>query len=101
MNLLQYRARFATSCTLKERRWRHVGLSFTAQNACAPPKKYAIMGFFLILKRSPFGFGGKKMKMIVDGKYLESEDDENETCDYWDIEDRLYEQYKEMKIEGD
>ena len=40
-----------------------------------------------------------KMRMIVDGKYLES--DENDTCEYWDIEDRLYEQYKEMKIEGD
>ena len=39
------------------------------------------------------------MKIIVDGKYLESEDEA--TCDYWDIEDRLYEQYKEMKIEGD
>jgi hypothetical protein len=39
------------------------------------------------------------MKMIVDGKYLESEDDA--IFDYWDIEDRLYEQYKEMKIEGD
>ena len=37
--------------------------------------------------------------MIVDGKILES--DENDICDYWDIEDRLYEQYKEMKIEGD
>lgn len=36
------------------------------------------------------------MKMIVDGKYLES--DENDTCEYLDIEDRLYEQYKEMKI---
>ena len=36
------------------------------------------------------------MKMIVDGKYLES--DENDTCEYWDIEDRLYEQYKEMKM---
>ena len=39
--------------------------------------------------------------MIVDETYLESEDDENDICDYWDIEDRLYEQYKEMKIEGD
>jgi hypothetical protein len=39
------------------------------------------------------------MKMIVDGKWLESEDDENTTYDYWDIEDLLYEQYKEMKIE--
>ena len=38
------------------------------------------------------------MKMIVDGKYLESED--NAISEYWDIEDRLYEQYKEMKIEG-
>ena len=49
---------------------------------------------FNIRKRSPFG--GHKMKMIVDGKYLES--DENDTCEYWDIEDRLYEQYKEMKM---
>jgi hypothetical protein len=42
------------------------------------------------------------MKIIVDGKYLESEDNEiaiSETENYWDIEDRLYEQYKEMKIE--
>ena len=37
------------------------------------------------------------MKMIVDGKILESED--NAISEYWDIEDRLYEQYKEMKIE--
>ena len=39
------------------------------------------------------------MKMIVDGKYLETDDDENDIYDYWDIEDRLYEQYKEMRIE--
>jgi hypothetical protein len=37
-----------------------------------------------------------KMKMIVDGKYLEF--DENDKCEYWDIEDYLYEQYKEMKM---
>jgi hypothetical protein len=36
------------------------------------------------------------MKMIVDGKILEFEDDE--ISEYWDIEDRLYEQYKEMKM---
>ena len=41
------------------------------------------------------------MKIIVDGKYLETDDDERDKCDYWDIEDRLYEQYKEMKLEGD
>ena len=34
--------------------------------------------------------------MIVDGKYLEYEEDDE--CDCWDIEDRLYEQYKEMKM---
>ena len=38
------------------------------------------------------------MKMIVDGKFIELEEDENDRCDYWDIEDRLYEQYKEMKM---
>ncbi len=46
------------------------------------------------------------MKKIVDGKYLDEESEDNEikansemeSC--WDIEDRLYEQYKEMKIEG-
>jgi hypothetical protein len=38
------------------------------------------------------------MKMIVDGKYLKSDDDENVISDYWDVEDRLYEQYKEMKM---
>ena len=46
------------------------------------------------------------MKKIVDGKYLDEESEDNEIransdmegC--WDIEDRLYEQYKEMKIEG-
>ena len=37
--------------------------------------------------------------MIVDGKYLKSDDDENVISDYWDIEDRLYEQYKEMRLE--
>ena len=36
--------------------------------------------------------------MIVDGKYLKSDDDENVISDYWDIEDRLYEQYKEVKM---
>jgi hypothetical protein len=36
--------------------------------------------------------------MIVDGKYLKSDDDENVISDYWDVEDRLYEQYKEMKM---
>jgi hypothetical protein len=41
------------------------------------------------------------MKNIVDGTYPdeESEDNEKAVSDYWDIEDRLYEQYKEMKIE--
>ena len=39
------------------------------------------------------------MKMIVDGEYFETEDDENVLSDHWDIEDRLYEEYKEMKIE--
>jgi hypothetical protein len=29
--------------------------------------------------------GGYKMKMIVDGKYLETEDDEDDKCEYWDI----------------
>ena len=46
------------------------------------------------------------MKKIVDGKYLDEEFEDNEIrvnsdmegC--WDIEDRLYEQHKEMKIEG-
>ena len=46
------------------------------------------------------------MKKIVDGAYLDEESEDNETkansdmegC--WDIEDRLYEQYKEMKMEG-
>ena len=45
------------------------------------------------------------MKKIVDGKYLDEEFEENEIransdMEGWDIEDRLYEQYKEMKIEG-
>jgi len=45
------------------------------------------------------------MKKIVDGKYLDEESEDNEIRensdmeDCWDIEDRLYEQYKEMKIE--
>jgi hypothetical protein len=39
------------------------------------------------------------MKMIVDGEFLDSEDNEKSISDYLDIEDRLYEQYKEMKIE--
>ena len=39
------------------------------------------------------------MKIIIDGKYFETDDDENDKCDCWDIEDRLYEQYKEMRIE--
>ena len=89
MNISQYAVQYAASCSLKERRRRHVGLSFIAQNAHNP------LGFFLISKRSPFGGN----KMIVDGEFLESEDDE--ISEYWDIEDRLYEQYKEMKIEGD
>ena len=39
------------------------------------------------------------MKIIIDGKNFETDDDENDKCDYRDIEDRLYEQYKEMRIE--
>ena len=88
MNISQCAAQNAKGCSLKEQGRRHVGLSFIAKNAHNP------LGFFLISKRSPFG--GHKMKMIVDGKYLES--DENDTCEYWDIEDRFYEQYKEMKM---
>ena len=46
------------------------------------------------------------MKKIFDGAGLDEESEENEIkansnvqgC--WDIEDRLYEQYKEMKMEG-
>ena len=46
------------------------------------------------------------MKKLLDGKYLDEEYEDKKTKslseldDYWDIEDRLYEQYKEMKIEG-
>jgi len=45
------------------------------------------------------------MKKIVDGKYLDEGSEENDISansdlEGWDIEDRLYEQYKEMKIEG-
>jgi hypothetical protein len=45
--------------------------------------------------------GGHKMGKIIDEKYPdeESEDNEKAKSEYWDIEDRLYEQYKEMKIE--
>ena len=88
MNISQYAALSAARFCLKEQGRRHAGLSFIAKNAHNP------LGFFLISKRSPFG--GHKMKMIVDGKYFET--DENDTCEYWDIEDRLYEQYKEMKM---
>jgi hypothetical protein len=97
MNISQYNALSAAKFSLKEQRCRHVGLSFTASNAHKASQKQTL-GFFLISKRSPFG--GNKMKMIVDGKYLESEDNEitiSETENYWDIEDRLYEQYKEKR----
>lgn len=46
------------------------------------------------------------MNKIIDGTYLDEESEDNEVKaisemeGYWDIEDRLYEQYKEMKIEG-
>ena len=46
------------------------------------------------------------MKKIVNEKYLDEESEDNEIKENsdmegcWDIEDRLYEQYKEMKIEG-
>ena len=45
------------------------------------------------------------MKKIVDEKYPDEESEENDISansdmEDWDIEDRLYEQYKEMKIEG-
>jgi len=46
------------------------------------------------------------MKKIVDETYFDEESEENEISansdmeGCWDIEDRLYEQYKEMKIEG-
>jgi hypothetical protein len=45
------------------------------------------------------------MKKIIDGAFLneESEDEIKANLDMdgcWDIEDRLYEQYKEMKMEG-
>ena len=37
------------------------------------------------------------MKRSFDAKYDEEESDPD---DYWDIEEQLYEQYKELKIEG-
>ena len=45
------------------------------------------------------------MKKIVDETYIDEESEENDISansdvEGWDIEDRLYEQYKEMKIEG-
>jgi hypothetical protein len=46
------------------------------------------------------------MKKIVNEKYLDEESEDNEIKENsdmegcWDLEDRLYEQYKEMKIEG-
>ena len=91
MNISQYAARPAAKFSLKGQVLRRAGLSFTAQNA---PPKYIPRASFAYRKEALFG--GHKMKMIVDGKYLES--DENDKCDYWDIEDRLYEQYKEMKM---
>jgi hypothetical protein len=42
------------------------------------------------------------MGKIIDGTYLDEESEENKIKiipEYWDIEDRLYEQYKESKIE--
>ena len=46
------------------------------------------------------------MKKIIDGACLDEESKNNEIKaisemqGYWDIEDLLYEQYKEMKMEG-
>ena len=45
------------------------------------------------------------MKKIVDETHIDEGSEENDTIansdvEGWDIEDRLYEQYKEMKIEG-
>ena len=89
MNISQYAAGSAARCSLKERRRRHIGLLFIAQNAAHKP---------------PINRPG--LLFIIDGACHdeESEDDEikadsdMEGC--WDIEDRLYEQYKELKIEG-
>ncbi len=41
------------------------------------------------------------MGKIIDGTYPDEESEDNEKVipEYWDIEDRLYEQYKESKIE--
>jgi len=69
-------------------------MRITPQNKCKP-------GLLFNFEKEALLGGGYIMKIIVDGKYLETEDDENDKCDYWDIEDRLYEQYKEMKLEGD
>ena len=46
------------------------------------------------------------MEKIFDETYIDEESEENEISvnsdmeGCWDIEDRLYEQHKEMKIEG-
>ena len=42
------------------------------------------------------------MKKFVDKKVDETPDNEStaDTKEYWDIEDRLYEQYKELRMEG-
>jgi hypothetical protein len=42
------------------------------------------------------------MKKLVDKKADEKpiEDSTADTKEYWDMEDRLYEQYKELRMEG-
>jgi hypothetical protein len=102
MNISQYTARYVTRCYLKEQGRRHADLSFIAQNSAHKPPTNK-QGLLFNIEKKPFWVGGPKMKKIIDGTYLDEESEDNEIRenfdmeDCWDIEDRLYEQFKEKQ----
>jgi hypothetical protein len=102
MNISQCAAQTAVKCCLKGQRRKHSGLSFTAQNSAHKPPTNK-QGLLFNIEKKPFWVGGPKMKKIIDGTYLDEESEDNEIRenfdmeDCWDIEDRLYEQFKEKQ----
>jgi hypothetical protein len=63
------------------------------------------LGFFFRIEKKPILGEVENMKKTVNAYHdQEPEDNENnavtDSKDYWDIEDRLYEQYKELRIDA-
>jgi hypothetical protein len=84
MNISQCAAQTAVKCCLKGQRRKHSGLSFTAQNSAHKPPTNK-QGLLFNIEKKPFWVGDNEIRENFDME------------DCWDIEDRLYEQFKEKQ----